>query len=770
MCKLHFGDRYHWWLATPVSCRRVAYLHASARASSLKTTRLPLSFAFSAPIFVTNLEIPVQLAHMAPRLCAFCRCLPSALFEADQDEQGLTGGPEIYLPPLHDLRRNATAGCGLCQIWTTKSSVSWIPPEYLRRVPIRLRRSVIAPHMSVTAFIGADDIFVVFFYRIPPIWRQPTVNDLRVGHGVCKGVEPSRATASLSNLHVGGSEDLEIRLLRTWLDVCRSQHPLCQKAFESNAGGPSRLIDLQSPDESGDFRLIDCNRLIVTSRSYVAPRFVCLSHCWGEPAMRPIMTRKATLSQHLERIPLNEMSQTFQEAIRVTRELGERYIWIDSLCIVQDDPQDWETEAARMPAIYGSATLTIAALGAEDGRSGFCMNAAPVTFVDVDVDSLRLRFFNNLPTHWHTMYGDDKYKHTGYGTKPLRTRAWTLQERYLSVRSVHYADGVMLWECSTTKGSSIVPWGHHDPPDDFVPWPLLHSSNEDSAPDGSMAIRVEWYEILEDYSSRFMTQEMDKLPALSGMAARFTAKFRGDAYHAGIFRQHLPAALLWRSMGLDTGFNKDAITHTVQRYSAFRPRRPMKYRAPSWSWAALDGAISYDSQRLDNSGGSRPISKLSARQNLLDVIEVQTCHSTSDPFGAVRSSSLRVRGRVATVYVQWNDGGDTYIRDGWTTLKNREGSVVGVVYPDIMNELQFVNEIVCLEAQDEPYWARIHLPASVFGKTFTSEEELEEMGLVIAIALLPVPGHDGMYRRRGLVRWLKDHLFRDKAKIELTIL
>lgn len=706
---------------------------------------------------------------MAPKLCAFCRCLPSVLFEVAHDKQGLTGGPEIYLPPLHDLRRNATEGCVLCQIWTTKPSVSWLPPEHLRSVPIRLGRSVIAPHMSVTAFIGADDVFVVFFHRIPPIWRQPTLDDLYVGHGICEGVEPSRITANLSNGRVVSSEDLEIRLLRTWLDICRSQHPLCQKAFESNTGGPSRLIDLQDPNVSGDVRLVDCNILKKASRSPAAPRFVCLSHCWGEPAMRPIMTRKATLSQHLERIPLNEMSQTFQDAIRVTRQLGERYIWIDSLCIVQDDPKDWETEAARMPAIYGSATLTIAALGAEDGRGGLCMNAAPVTFVDVDAGSLRLRFFKDQPTHWHTMYGDDKYQHIGYGTKPLRTRAWTLQERYLSIRSVHYAEGVMLWECNTMKGSSIVPWGHHDPPDDFVPWPLLHSSNEDPAPDGSMAIRAEWYGILEDYSSRFMTQEMDKLPALSGVAARFTAKFRGDEYHAGVFRQHLPAALLWRSKGVDTGFSTDAITHTVQRYSAFRPRRSMEYRAPSWSWAAVDGAISYDSQRLDNAGGSRPSPRLSANRIPLHVIEVQTFRSTSDPFGAISSSSLRIRGRIATVHLQWNRDGQTYIKDGWATLTSHEGLVIGVVYPDIMNELQFVKEVVCLEAQDEPYWSRIHLPESVFGKTFTSEEELEEMGLVMAIALLPVPGYHGVYQRRGLVRWLKGYLFRDKAETELTI-
>jgi hypothetical protein len=81
----------------------------------------------------------------------------------------------------------------------------------------------------------------------------------------------------------------------------------------------------------------------------------------GELFVRPKMTRKSTLLQHMERISLSELSRTFQDAIRITQQLQKRYLWIDSLCIIPDDPQDWEAEAAKMPAIYGSVTLTIAA-------------------------------------------------------------------------------------------------------------------------------------------------------------------------------------------------------------------------------------------------------------------------------------------------------------------------------------------------------------------------------------------------------------------------
>jgi hypothetical protein len=178
------------------------------------------------------------------------------------------------------------------------------------------------------------------------------------------------------------------------------------------------------------------------------------------------------------------------------------------------------------------------------------------------------------------MYGDDKYQHDGHGTMPLRTCAWTLQERFLSNRSVHYANGVMLWECKTTKASSILPWGHHDPPDDFVPRPS-ETTNESCVSDRQLASRAAWFRIIEDHSGRFMTKESEKLPALSGVGNEFSSVLHDDDYHAGLFRCQFPAALLWRSPG--NNYNPKEITETVRKYSAFRPRRPA---GPGLGWMA----------------------------------------------------------------------------------------------------------------------------------------------------------------------------------------
>jgi len=481
------------------------------------------------------------------------------------------------------------------------------------------------------------------------------------------------------------------------------------------------------------------------------------------------MTRKATLSEHLTRISHSELSRTFQDAIRISRQLKERYLWIDSLCIVQDDSEDWRAEAARMPAIYGSATLTIAALGAENGTGGCYLEPGVDVFVDVDTGPVRVRFFQKPPAYWHKLYGDDKYQHDGYGAQPLPTRAWTLQERFLSTRSIHYANGIMLWECKTSKGSSLLPWGHHNPPDDFVPWPVMESMRENSTENGTLASRASWFSTIEDYTSRFMTKETDKLPALSGVAAHFSMVMQGDEYHAGLFRRHLPAALLWRSLESESNQSVHEASHSVRMYSAFQPRRPMQYRGPSWSWAALDCAISYDSQRLDNKGEQRRESGAPRRQGVIQVLDVQTQQSSSDRFGLVERSHLRVLGRTTTVQIRWARWDQSYSGKGWRLLTTDDGTAVGVVYPDIINELQFTKTLVCVEVRDEPFWTETTMPESIFGEQESKVEAWEEMDLVMGLALLPVTGHDRHFQRKGLVRWLKRDLFTDAEMIELTI-
>lgn len=97
-------------------------------------------------------------------------------------------------------------------------------------------------------------------------------------------------------------------------------------------------------------------------------KYLALSHRWGQA--RNITTTRSNYRAHQGCIRAEELPQTFQDAIRVTRELGLRYLWIDSLCIIQDDAKDWNQEAALMGSIYENAYCTIAAAEAYSDDEG----------------------------------------------------------------------------------------------------------------------------------------------------------------------------------------------------------------------------------------------------------------------------------------------------------------------------------------------------------------------------------------------------------------
>jgi hypothetical protein len=387
----------------------------------------------------------------------------------------------------------------------------------------------------------------------------------------------------------------ELTLMRTWLSNCVTKHSECRQS--AGRGSPKRLLDVRAFADSNDIRLVEWQSVPATTK------YVTLSHCWGPVDKHPIYTSKSTFSDRLQRIQFEDLSTTFKDAVKICRDLDLKYLWIDSLCIIQDDGEDWSQQAASMASIYGGSYVTLAALSSADSTQGCRIwprqpeKPKLSRYQDFNFGSRRFRIWEHSPAHWHSEYGDNPYKHDGYGSNPLRTRAWTLQERELSLRCINFAQGQLLWQCRTMKGSSELPWQEmirkHD---DSYPLPLKLNKEENFTSRGPAFQRDRWYGLVEDYSSRNLSNETDKLPALAGLASKFSEEQSPGNYLAGIWSDHLPSALLWRTVSLHDR-NRDQL---ISPLPAVLPRRPQVYRAPSWSWSSIDGEISYESQRIDH--------------------------------------------------------------------------------------------------------------------------------------------------------------------------
>jgi hypothetical protein len=213
------------------------------------------------------------------------------------------------------------------------------------------------------------------------------------------------------------------------------EHEQCSRPLTSPKL-PTRVLDVDGGTSSPENL-----RLYHTGR---APgRYVALSHRWG--AYTPLKTTKTLLEIHCEEILLADLPRTFRDAIVVTRKLGVRYLWIDSLCIVQDDPQDWLRESALMGEIFANSYCTLAATSAKDSNGGLFLPrtvSQSVKLTDSSGDS-PVSFYSGIQDHFERDLDDGD----------LNSRGWVLQERLLSPRMIHFTAVQTFWECGSDRYS-----------------------------------------------------------------------------------------------------------------------------------------------------------------------------------------------------------------------------------------------------------------------------------------------------------------------------
>lgn len=436
------------------------------------------------------------------------------------------------------------------------------------------------------------------------------------------------------------------------IQACMESHPSCRTSRDTQL--PTRVLDVAATCESGV--------CLQVSDGQVAP-YICLSHCWG---LRPFLrTLSSTLKVHMENIPFASLPPTFQEAIDFTRRLGIRYLWIDSLCIIQDDENDWRVEASKMASIYQNCYLVISAAKSSGAYEGLYADFPPRCRTHtIELDN---KYPQAGPTLKETIRARQPLTHSQRSLityaapeepPPIFKRGWVLQERLLAPRVVHFGPEELSWECREASDCQCTradedqyylarksEFPHGLPgysPYDSTPKSLQKSyyspiAWESFSGDKDTRLETVWYRLVEDYTRLYLTYEKDIFPALSGFA-RSVQSATGWEYVAGLWRGMLPRALLWN----------------VDRPSPFSgtrrswPSTPRRWRAPSWSWAAVDCPVKFEVHEID-----RP----DRVEALCEVVEVKCEPAGPDPRGELvpDGSYLVLRGRVVPARMRFRD-------------------------------------------------------------------------------------------------------------------
>ena len=312
---------------------------------------------------------------------------------------------------------------------------------------------------------------------------------------------------------------------------------------------PTRVLDLGVP---GEVNLND--DLQLREGGGERGQYACLSHRWCHvPLLRML---SADLEAWKRNIAFNSLPATFRDAVIFTRKVGLRYLWIDAMCITQNDHDDWERECSNMTDIFSFSTLTLAATSAKDDSQGLFRLIEPPSRFNVADSKGQMRGLMVYESKLTSLSRE-------LTRAPLVGRAWAYQERLLSPRILHFCNGFLVFECmhqTVTEDGFVSNTGQPK---------IDHTRALTEFTQKSLAAR--WRHVVQVYSSLNLTFEPDRLPAIAGLAQQM-AKYRKDDYISGLWTSSIIDDLAWR-----------------------KPQRMNKRStSPTWSWAKGDGGIYYD--------------------------------------------------------------------------------------------------------------------------------------------------------------------------------
>ena len=421
-----------------------------------------------------------------------------------------------------------------------------------------------------------------------------------------------------------------LKLALEWLMSCDSDHETCEKIARSPTTKryyPPRLLDV-APSSFDIYHLLIVENVSLDNTGYVA-----LSHCWGEtPTFLALTTENMVELQH--GVLASSLPKSFVDSIQITRKLGFRYIWIDSLCVMQSGPgseADWQIHSATMDLIYANCDLNVAVSCAANAQEGAFVERDPEflqpahVYVPLSVDLRRtedrrwsdassastsnseqravsdeehttnedmdVAFQSQLVTIFMGQYDFS----SSLWDLPLQKRGWVVQERIMAPRTIYFGKDRIYWECNEKLLNEHLPWGtpvsgelfdYHYKKRFSLPYVV---ANPPVAPlaDGTIeSLHLDWHSTVQDYSGTELTfPNKDKLVAIAALATRYGRVFQSP-YEAGLFQSDLPIGLLWTEnlpeLRRSCTGNEWTYEQGWQEQVWPDSRRSPDFRAPSW--------------------------------------------------------------------------------------------------------------------------------------------------------------------------------------------
>jgi hypothetical protein len=428
------------------------------------------------------------------------------------------------------------------------------------------------------------------------------------------------------------SSATSLNLIHKWMDTCNAKHKKCNLVQSTTL--PKRILEI-SFDSPRSLTLIESQGK--------SAKFAALSHCWGDGTLPK--TTSSSLMLRKNGIDWDSLPRTFQDAISVCHCLGLRFLWIDSFCIIQDDKEDWEIESSKMAEVYGNAEVVISAALSSNGDGG-CFSTrsmpsgestdhhhavgttqfSPELRSALGADGETFKYYVRLNGP-HNHFTRTPMKSDLSHLDPLFQRTWAYQERALARRVVHFTKYELVWECRESQKCECM----------YLDGGPRGSMRGNGAPLKSAFVNSDfsnmqthlenniWHRIVEQYTRTRLTQQLDILPAISGIV-KYMQDSGAGSYVAGVWLANFRQDLLW--------------------YPIRPGRRPSSYIAPSWSWASVvhdfDDEPGVRFSHPTHHPGTRQIRYPGMCPEALGL----ECSPVNDlaPLGAIQSASLTIRG------------------------------------------------------------------------------------------------------------------------------